>query len=100
MIKILFSFSSYVFQLHFQSHNLKVCVLEQKFCKSNYLFLHLSENILLHSLLLNNKLRAFTEREKSLKTKIYITLHVRKDITEDCYVRAMRFLKDLSSHAN
>lgn len=64
------------------------------------LFLHLSENIVLSPLLLNNKLYASTEREKHLESKIYIALNVCKDVTEDDYVRAMHFLMEPNSQAN
>lgn len=74
----------------------KSCAKVTTFC----LFLHLSENIFLSSLLLNNKLYASSEREKHLESKMYIALNVCKDVTEDDYVRAMHFLMDPNSQPN
>lgn len=83
MIKMLFHFSSHIFQLLFQGRN--SCDVEQKLCKlaAFCLFLHLPENISLHSLLSNNELYVFTEIEKPLEMKMYITHNVCKDVLED-----------------
>lgn len=85
MIKMLFHFSSCIFQLIFQGCNLKLCHVEQKFCKLTTfcLFSHFHENISSHSLLSNNKLYEFPEIGKHLEIKMYITHNVCEDVLED-----------------
>lgn len=86
MIKMLFHFSSHIFQLLFQGCNLKLCDVEQKFCKLTTfcLFLHITENIFSYSLVSNNKLYEFTiEIEKLLEIKMYITHNVCEDVLQD-----------------